>query len=66
MDESSVTGESELIIKSTISSIVDDFEHEGVVDDVDGIQKHSAVLISGSTVNEGTAFGIVVAVGEKT
>jgi len=51
IDESSVTGESDMIVKCTISDILANRSADAEAEP----DSQCAVLISGSTVNEGTA-----------
>lgn len=60
MDESSVTGESDLIQKCTIAEIM-----EGSNKTVEN-NPTFPILISGSLINEGTAYAIVLTVGHNT
>jgi len=62
MDESSVTGESDMITKCTLSDV-----HEGKSGEEDiEPDNRFCILISGSTVSEGTAYGLVMSIGENT
>jgi len=49
MDESSVTGESDLTLKCTLDQVLRPTSAE------ENIEQLSPILLSGSTVNEGTA-----------
>jgi len=51
IDESSVTGESDLIVKCTIFDVLHNRSGEAEAEP----ESRCAVLVSGSTVNEGTA-----------
>lgn len=62
MDESSVTGESDMIAKCTLQDVTDGKSGE---EDIPA-DKRYCMMVSGSTVSEGTAFGLVVTVGENT
>jgi len=55
VDESSITGESDLIEKCTLDDVVND-----------KLTNLFSILISGSLINEGTAYGIVLTVGDNT
>lgn len=60
VDESSVTGESDLIQKCTIAELL-----EGSNKTIEG-KDTFPILISGSLINEGTAYAIVLTVGHNT
>jgi len=60
VDESSVTGESDLIQKCTIAELM-----EGTNKTIENATTFP-ILISGSLINEGTAYAIVLTVGHNT
>lgn len=61
-DESSVTGESDVIVKCTLANVQQDKSGEEGIDPV----HRYCLMISGSTVTEGTAYGMVLTVGANT
>jgi len=62
IDESSVTGESDLITKCTLEDVLNGSSGDPDIDS----NKRFSLIISGSTVNEGTAYGLVISVGDNT
>jgi len=61
-DESSVTGESDVIVKCTLKNVQEEKSGEEGCDPVN----RYCLMISGSTVTEGTAYGLIMSVGENT
>jgi len=62
VDESSVTGESDLITKCTLEDVMNNSSGESDIEP----SKRFSLIISGSTINEGTAYGLVISVGANT
>jgi len=62
VDESSVTGESDIITKCTLMDVLNDSAGDPDIEP----NKRFSLLISGSTINEGTAYGLVISVGGNT
>jgi len=62
VDESSVTGESDIITKCTIMDVLNNSSGDPEIEP----NKRFCLLISGSTINEGTAYGIVTTIGANT
>jgi len=62
VDESSVTGESDLITKCTLNDVMNNSSGESDIEP----SKRFSLIISGSTINEGTAYGLVLTVGANT
>lgn len=62
VDESSVTGESDVITKCTLEDVINNSAGDSEIEP----NKRFSLLISGSTINEGTAYGLVISVGANT
>jgi len=62
VDESSLTGESDVITKCTLSDVIKKSSGDPYLEE----NARFSLLISGSTINEGTAYAIVLSVGNNT